>query len=67
MLFFEILRKGKAKPIIGNLCLIHSTSFSGLDPEESLFHMIADNLTGFFSSDGLPNALNRRFRALQNK
>ena len=61
------MRKGKPKPIIGNLCFIHSTYFSGLDPEKGLFHMIADNLNGFLSSDGLPNALNRRCRALQNR
>ena len=53
--------------MIGNFCLIHSTCFSGLDPEESLFYMVAENLKGFLSSDRVPNALNRRYRAPKNK
>ena len=48
------------EPVTGNLCLIHSICFSGFDPEKSFFHMIANNLNGFLSFDGLPNALNRR-------
>ena len=68
MLFFLILREGKAKPVIGNICLIHSIFFSGFDLEKSPFHTIANNLNGFLSFGGLPNALNAlRCRALQNK
>ena len=59
--------KKKQKPVIGNLCLIRSICFSDFDPEKSSFHRIADNSNEFLSFDGLPNALNRRYRALQNK
>ena len=44
-----------------------SICFSGFDSEKSLFHTIAYNLNAFLTFDGLSNALNRRFRALQNK
>ena len=67
ILFFEILREEKAKSVIGNLCLTRSICFSGFDPEKSLFHTIADNSNEFLSFDGWPNALNRRYSALQNK
>ena len=49
------------------MCLICSICFSGFGPEKSSLHVIADNLNEFLSFDGLPNALNRRSRALQNK
>ena len=61
------MREGKAKPLSGNLCLIHGICFSGFDPEKSSFHTIADNSNGFLSFDSLPNALNRRCRVLQSK
>ena len=66
-IFFEILREGKATPVIGNLCLICSICFKGFDPEKSSLHVIADNINEFLSFDGLPNALNRRYKALQKK
>ena len=59
------MREGKANLVTGNL--INSICFSGFDPEKSSFYTIADNLNGFLSFDGLPNALNRRCRALQIK
>ena len=60
----------KNEKMIGNLCLTRSicfSGFSGFDPEKSLFHTIADNSNEFLSFDGWPNALNRRYSALQNK
>ena len=58
--------EGKAKAVIGNLFIICSIYFSGFAPKK-LFHAISDNLNGFQNFDGLPNALNRRYRVQQNK
>ena len=60
------MREGKAKSLIGNLCILPSICFSGFDTEKSSFHTTAEHLNRFLSFDGLPNALNRRCWALQN-
>ena len=45
----------------------YSIWFSGFDPEESLFYIIANNLNGFHSVDSSSNAFNKRCMALQNQ
>ena len=67
ILFFEILREGKIKPVIGNYRLLRSISFSGFDPPKNSSRTIADNSNEFLIFVGLQNGLNRRCRALQNK
>ena len=52
--FFEILREGRVKPVIGTLCITCRICFSSFDSEKSLFHTTADNLKRFQSFDGLP-------------
>ena len=43
------------------------TWFSASDPEEILFYIVANSLSGSESVDSPPNALNRWFMTLQNQ